>query len=255
MSQTNIQNQNAVRVGSVKLEVGISLASMTNVGALRGVSWKQKGKTDEILFDNAEKIKKFSDGNVFSLIASLCEINWDNIQAMNDGQVTIVNNAGTLQTVVAEAKGTGWTVGVPIRANFKNGSNTIVGAIVVKAGAPTLVLNTDYRTYVADGTNGVAGYTYIVPETAQTLAITFGYTYTPNASKTISFNASGTKVGKYIRITNTDSNGKTQVIVMSGTSNLNPIEITFASDNEANISEMPIELEGTMVNIVDEQVV
>lgn len=255
MSQTIIQNNSAVRVGSVKLEVGINLASMVNVGALRGVSWKQKGTTDEISFDNVDPIKKFSKGDIFALSASLCEINWDNIQAMNDGQVSIVNNPGTLQTVTAEPKGTGWTVGVPIRMDFKNGNNLVVGAIVVKAGAPTLVLNTDYRVYVANGTNGVAGYTYIVPETVQTLAITFGYTYTPNASKTITFNATGVKTGKFIRITNTDSAGKNQVFVMSGTTNINPIEITFASDNEANISEMPIELEGKAVNIVDEQVV
>lgn len=251
--QTNIQNASAIRLGSVKLEVGTSLGSMVNVGALKGVSWKQKGKTDEIVFDNTEKIKKFSDGNIFAIVASLCEIQWDNIQAMNDGQVTVVNNAATLQTVVAEAHGTGWTIGTPIRTTYKNGDNTIVGAIVVKSGVTTLTLNTDYRTYVADGSNGVSGYTYIVPLTAQAGAITFGYTYTPNASKTITFNATGTKVGKYIRITNTNAAGKTQVFTMSGTSNLTPLEISFASDNEANVSEMPIELEGTMVSVVDEQ--
>jgi hypothetical protein len=253
--QTTIQKSTAVRLGSVKLEVGESLLSMVNVGALRGVSWVQKGKTDEILFDNTEKIKKFSDGNIFALKANLCEIDWANIQVMNDGQVEIVSNPATLQTVVAEAHGTGWTIGQPIRATYKNGDNTIVGSIVVKQGATTLTLNTDYRTYVSDGTNGVSGYTYIVPLVAYATAITFGYTYTPNASKTITFNASGTKVGKYIRITNTDSNGLTQVFTMSGTSNLSPIEISFASDNEANVSEMPIELEGTMVSIVDEQAV
>lgn len=251
--QTNIQNAGAIRVGAVKLEVGTSLLSMVDVGALRNMSWKQKGKTDEILFDNAEKIKKFSDGNIFSFVATLCEINWDNIQMFNDGQIVVTNNAGTLQTVVAEAKGTGWTVGQPIRATFKNGDNTIVGSIVVKQGATTLTLNTDYRTYVADGTNGVSGYTYIVPLVAYATAITFGYTYTPNASKTITFNSSGTKTGKYIRMTNVDANGKTQVFTMSGTSNLSPLEITFASDNEANVAEMPIELEGTMVSVVDEQ--
>lgn len=253
--QTTIQKSSAIRVGSVKLEVGSDLLSMVNVGALRGVSWKQKGKTDEIVFDNTEKIKKFSDGNIFSLVATLCEIEWSNIQAFNDGQIVVTNNAGTLQTVTAEAHGTGWTIGQPIRATYKNGNNTIVGSIVVKSGATTLTLNTDYRTYVADGSNGVSGYTYIVPLTAQAGAITFGYTYTPNASKTITFNATGTKQGKYIRITNTDENGKTQVFTMSGTSNINPIEISFASDNEANVSEMPIELEGTVVSIVDEQAV
>lgn len=251
--QTTIQKANAVRTGSVKLEVGASLGAMVDVGALRNVSWLQKGKTDEILFDNVDSIKKFSDGNKFSIKATLCEIFWDNIQVFNDGQVTVVNNAGSLQTVVAEAHGTGWTLGMPIRATYKNGDNTIVGSIVVKAGAGTLVAGTDYRTYVADGSNGVSGYTYIVPLTAQTLAITFGYTYTPVASKTITFNSTGQKIGKYVRITNTDQNGKTQVFTMSATTNISPIEISFASDSEANVSEMPLELEGLMVDVTDQQ--
>lgn len=251
--QTSIQNSGAIRVGSVKLEVGADLGAMVDVGALRGVSWKQKGTTDEILFDNTEKIKKFSDGNVFSLVATLCEIQWDNIQVMNDGQVSITNNPGSSTPVTNEAHGTGWTVGSPIRMNFKNGTNLVVSGIVVKAAGSPLTLNTDYRIYVANGTNGVNGYTYVVPLTAQATAITFDYTYTPTASKTITFNATGTKTGKYIRITNTDENGLTQVITMSGTSNISPIEISFASDNEANVSEMPLELEGTMVSVVDQQ--
>lgn len=251
--QTVIQNQNAIRLGSIKLEVGASLGALVNVGALRGVSIKQKGVTEEVLFDNADGIKKYSDGNVFSFTAKLCEINWDNIQVMNDGQVSIVNNAGTLQTVTDEAHGTGWTVGQPIRLTFKNGNNTQVGAIVVEEDNIALVLNTDYRIYVSDGTNGVAGYTYIIPLTAQTGAITVSYTYTPNASKTVSFNPQGAKVGKYMRITNTDQNGKTMVMTLSGTTNVAPITIAFASDNDANVAEMDIELEGTVSELVDEQ--
>lgn len=253
--QTTIQNNDAIRVGSVKLEIGSSLGSMVDLGALKGVSWTQKGETQEIVFDNVEKIKKFSDGNLFAIKATLGEINWENIQMLNDGQVEIINVAGTLTTVTAEAHGTGWTLGSPIRANYKNGDNTIVGSIVVKAGATTLTAGTDYTTYVADGTNGVNGYTYIVPVTAQTLAITFGYTYTPNASKVVTFNSTGKKVGKYIRMTNYTSDGKALVFTMSGATNISPVEVSFASDNEASVSEMPLEIEGYMIQVTDEQAV
>lgn len=253
MSQTVIQNNNNIKVGSVLLEVGTSLASMVNLGAIKGFKVGGLGVVNKLSFDNVDDISLFSKGNQFKAEFTLGEINWDNIQMLNDGQVVVTSQAGTLQTVVAEAHGTGWTVGQPIAMNFKNGDNTIVGAIVVKAGAPTLVLNTDYRTYVADGSNGVKGFTYVVPLTAQTLAITFGYTYTPYASKTITFNASGKKIGKYFRITNTDQNGKTFVFAMQGTSNVNPIEITFGSDNESSVAEMPMSLEGTAVNIIDQQ--
>lgn len=94
-----------------------------------------------------------------------------------------VSIAASPVTVTAEAKGTGWTQGQPIKLNNKDGDNTIVASIVVKEEASTLVLNTDYRTYVGDGVNGLLGYTYIVPISARTGAITVDYSYTPNAGE------------------------------------------------------------------------
>jgi len=113
--------------------------------------------------------------------------------------------AGSPTTVTAEAKGTGWTVAKPIKLNNKNGANTIVSSIVIKANAVALVLNTDYKTYVGDGTNGELGYTYIVPLTAQTLTITADYSYTPS-SAVIYGNNIGARLGKalIIRATSTD---------------------------------------------------
>lgn len=90
---------------------------------------------------------------------------------------------GSLTAVVAEAKGTGWTIGSPIKVNNKNALNTAVTPLVVKAGITTLVLNTDYTVYVGNGTNGALGFTYIVPVTAQVLAITLDYSYTPASAE------------------------------------------------------------------------
>jgi hypothetical protein len=42
--------------------------------------------------------------------------------------------AGTPVVITAEAKGTGWVVGKPIRLNNKNGANTVVASITIKAG-------------------------------------------------------------------------------------------------------------------------
>lgn len=92
---------------------------------------------------------------------------------------TVTTTAGTPVSVTAEAHGTGWTIGKPFALNNKNGDNTIVSSITVKANTTTLAAGTDYNTYVGDGTNGTKGYTYIVPITDQTLAITANYTYTP----------------------------------------------------------------------------
>lgn len=85
--------------------------------------------------------------------------------------------------VTWEAKGTGWTVGQPIKATNKNWANTQVASLVVKAGWSALTLNTNYSVYVWNWTNGDLGFTYVVPLTTSALAITFDYSYTPNATE------------------------------------------------------------------------
>ena len=55
---------------------------------------------------------------------------------------------GALTAVVGEAKGTGWTIGNPIKLNFKNALNTAVTALTVYANAVALTLGTDYSVYV-----------------------------------------------------------------------------------------------------------
>jgi len=94
-----------------------------------------------------------------------------------------INVASSPVAVTAEAKGTGWTVWTPIRLNNKNGVNTIVSAIVVKAWGSALTITTNYVTYVWNWTNGDLWYTYIVPVTTNALVITVDYSYTPNASE------------------------------------------------------------------------
>jgi hypothetical protein len=124
---------------------------------------------------------------------------------------------------------------------------------VVKQGVTTLTLNTDYKTYVGDGTNGDLGYTYIVPLTAQTNAITFGYSYTPNESKNITFNDSGTKTLKVMRIINTDENSKEFRIDIEDGTNFAPISVDFAGDAEDNVAILAVDFQGNIVEWVDEQ--
>lgn len=251
--QTQIQKDAAIRMGSIVLEVGPTLGSLVNVGALRDISFNQKGESAAIKFDNAQEIKTFRNGSKFSLDATLAEINWSNIAIMNDGQVVVTPVAGVSTPVVNEAKGTGWVQGTPFRLNNKNGANTVVTGIVIKENGVTLVLNTDYRVYVGNGTNGELGYTYIVPLSARTLAITADYAYVPSASKVVTFNENGKMVEKFIRITNTNEAGQTKVYVLSGVTNVAPIEIDFAGDEENEVATLPISLEGYVVSITDAQ--
>ena len=83
--------------------------------------------------------------------------------------------------------------------------------------------------------------------------MTVDYDYTPSASKVVTFSESGKMVEKYMRITNTNENGDTKVYILEGVSNVTPIEIDFAGDEENDVATLPISLEGNVVSITDAQ--
>ena len=253
MSQTAIQNSTAVRKGAVKVEIGSSFASLVDVGALRNPQVNSKAENQAIKFDNVDDLKKFVNGKKIEMTFDLCEINLTNLATLDAGLVALTTVAGTPVAVTGEALGTGWTVGQPIKLAYKNGDNTEVSSIVIDAGGTPLVLNTNYAVYVGDGANGTLGYTYIVPLTANALVLDADYSYTPNASKNITFNDSGAKTVKVMRITNTDENGKEFRIDIENATNFAPISIDFAGDDEEDVAVLPITFEGDIVEIVDEQ--
>ena len=250
--QTTIQKAPAIRKGSVRVLIGNAFNALVDVGALRNPIFKSLVENQAIKFDNVDDLKKFVLGKKAQITFDLAEINLTNMAQFDGGIVSLTVVASSPVAVTGEAHGTGWTVASPIKLNNKNGANTIVSSIVVKAPS-TLTLNTDYKTYVGDGSNGELGYTYIVPLTTQAGAITVDYSYTPNASKKLTFSDSGTKTLKYMRIVNTDENGKEFRIDIENGTNFAPISMDFAGDAEDNVAIMPIDFQGDIVEIVDEQ--
>ena len=253
MPQTTIQKTPAIRKGAVKVEIGDDFASLVDIGALRKPVITSLAENQSIKFDNVDDLKKFVNGKKIQMAFDLCEINLTNMAKLDAGLMTLSTVAGSATPVTNEAHGTGWTQGAPIKLTYKNGANTVVASITVKAGGSSLVLNTDYRVYVGDGSNGELGYTYITPITAQTLAITVDYTYTPNASKKIVFSDSGNKTLKVMRISNTDENGKIFKIDIENATNFSAPTITFAGDDSDDVAVLPISFQGDLVEIVDEQ--
>jgi len=253
MRQTTIQVPEAIRKGSVRVLVGDDFSSLVDVGALRNPIFKSLAENQAVKFDNVPDLNKFVLGTRVQVTFDLAEINFDNMAVLDGGILNLNVVAGTPTPVVAEAHGTGWVIGQPIRINNKNGDNTIVSTIVVKSGITTLALTTDYKTYVGDGTNGTLGFTYITPVSAQVGAITFGYSYTPNASKTLTFNDSGTKTLKCMRLVNTDENSKEFKIDIEDGTNFAPISVDFAGDAEDNVGILAVDFQGNIVEWVDEQ--
>lgn len=253
MPQTTVQQSTAIRKGAVKVEIGDSFSALVDIGALRKPVITSLAENQAIKFDNVEDLKKFVNGKKCQMTFDLCEINLTNLAKMDAGLVTLSTVAGSAVPVTGEAKGTGWVVGKPIKLNNKNGANTQVASIVIKANGTPLVLTTNYHVFVADGTNGELGYTYITPVTANALVITADYSYTPNASKKIVFNDMGTKTLKVMRISNTDENGKLFKIDIENATNFAPIAMTFAGDDEDDVAVLPISFQGDFVEVYDEQ--
>ena len=150
--------------------------------------------------------------------------------------------------VTGEAKGTGWTVGQPIKLTNKDGDNTIVASIVVKEDSVALNLTTDYTTYVGNGTNGELGYTYIVPVTAQTGVITVDYSYTPSATRYSGMNTDFREVPRLlVKITTVaDENGDVDTQYLSDAISSGDVVRSFVDSARAGeVKNTPFEI---MVN-------
>lgn len=158
----------------------------------------------------------------------------DTVELLLNG-INRTDVAGTPTGVTGEALGTGWTVGQPIKLANKNGDDTEVASIVIDADSTPLVLNTDYEVYVADGTNGDLGFTYITPKTAQAGVLDADYTYTPNASEQIEVDSSFTENALFeVKITAT-SDGKDRTISLTPARfeapyNMNFLDVVEAGD-------------------------
>lgn len=253
--QTTIQVNAAIRKGSVRVLVGNSFASLVDIGALRNPVIKMLSENQAVKFDNVADLNKFVNGKRIQATFDLAEINFDNMAVLDGGILNLTTTAASPVAVVGEALGTGWVVGKPIRLANKDGDNTIVATIVIKAAGTPLTLTTNYVTYVGDGTNGTLGYTYIVPVTASAAVLTADYSYTPNASKKVTFNDSGNKTLKCMRLINTDENSKTFKIDIENGTNFAPISIDFATDVQDDVAILPIDFQGDVLEWVDEQAI
>ena len=107
-----------------------------------------------------------------------------------------------------------------------------------------MVLNTDYRTYVGNGTNGELGRTYITAVSTQTAAaFTVDYTYTPNAKRTYTISDLIKAMNYYsFSFENTDENGKKFTLTMPNGYSSGNLEFAFPSDDAADeVLDVPFE--------------
>jgi hypothetical protein len=242
--QQRVINPGAIPIGNVKIEFGNDVSSLASLGTGTGAKFAEKITVNDLISDNGGLVKSQIKEHTCEVSYNMWEFDLDIMQQLRGGVDTYSTVSASATSVSGEAHGTGWTVGTPIKLVYKNGANTIVTEITVKAGGSSLIAETDYNTFVGDGSTGLLGYTYIVPVTVQTLAITVDYTYTPFAAQIIKTGGLTSISSKVVRLTNTNEDGKIFRITIYKAQNSEGISIDFPSDEDTKNWENAVKFIG-----------
>jgi hypothetical protein len=254
MSQTTIQQEKAIRKGSVRIKIGNDFNSLVDIGAIRDPKMTMMVEQQNIEFDNVNDLRQFAEGDKVQFSFVLAEINLTNLAQFDKGLVNLTNVAGTIVNNHSQVVASGdWAYNKFIPFEYQNGDGSAITPDSVTAGTNGLLVSeTDY---FITNVNGVRGIIVKDSATVTTLVqtITIVFDYTPNASKKITFTKIGTKELIVCRIENTDADGKVFKIDFEDVTNVVAPAIDFPADDEAEIATMPMTLEGYVVEITDEQ--
>lgn len=254
-NQTTIQDSEAVRQGSVRVLIGPDFNNLVDVGALREPSFTFMIENQEIPFDNTREMRKFVQGKKVQATFDLCEINLENLQTLDSGHINYTTVAGTLVSGATQQVVDGdWSYNDFIKIENQNhdGSAITVNS-VTGATDGALTEGTDF--YVGTNEHGDYGI-FVIDSTAVTTEsqnLTIDYDYTPAESKKLTFNEDGTKSENVMRIVNTDNNGDEFRLDIEKGTNFTPMSIDFAADDEDDVAVLPIDFQGEVAELVDEQ--
>lgn len=245
MAQTTVQHPETIRFGSGRLEIGKSLDSLVDVGALTGVHFTHDlGDKVTITSDNAGVVLERAGTQTAKVEANLMEINLDTLAVYMGGVSKLETVAGSQKTVTNEEhtlKGTTF-----IRLDHRNGDgNAVTIDSVKKKGGSAAVEGTDYIVAIDSD-----GYTCIARKSGSSViadgsVVQVSYKYTPAAYKRLSFGGLQQLDAAVARITNFDSLGREFSITVYKATADSGIEIEFQADDADETDVVPITLVGT----------
>ena len=245
MAQTTVQHPETIRFGSGRLEIGKSIDSLVDIGALTGVHFTHElGDKVTITSDNAGVILERAGTQTAKVEANLMEINLDTLAVYMGGVSKLETVAGSQQTVTNEEhtlKGTTF-----IRLNHRMGDgNAVTIDSVKKKGGSAAVEDTDYIVALDSD-----GYTCIARKSGSSViadgsTVQVSYKYTPAAYKRLSFGGLQQLDATVARITNYDSLGREFSITVYKATADSGIEIEFQADDADETDVVPITLVGT----------
>lgn len=245
MAQTTVQHPETIRFGSGRLEIGKSLDSLVDVGALTGVHFTHElGDKVTITSDNAGVILERAGTQTAKVEANLMEINLDTLAVYMGGVSKLETVTSSQKTVTNEEhtlKGTTF-----IRLDHRMGDgNAITIDSVKKKGGSAAVEDTDYVVAIDSD-----GYTCIARKSDSSVitdgsVVQVSYKYTPTAYKRLSFGGLQQLDAAVARITNYDSLGREFSITVYKATADSGIEIEFQADDADETDVVPITLVGT----------
>lgn len=245
MAQTTVKHPETIRFGSGRLEIGKSLDSLVDVGALTGVHFTHElGDKVIITSDNAGVILERAGTQTAKVEANLMETNLDTLAVYMGGVSKLETVAGSQQTVTNEEhtlKGTTF-----IRLDHRMGDgNAVTIDSVKKKGGSAAAEDTDYIVALDSD-----GYTCIARKSGSSVitdgsVVQVSYKYTPAAYKRLSFGGLQQLDAAVARITNYDSLGREFSITVYKATADSGIEIEFQADDADETDVVPITLVGT----------
>ena len=199
--QTPVQKTESIRMWSWILKI-----DWVNIWALKW-SWLDVSfLVAQLKFANA-KLPPRKKLDEVKFKAEIVELYLDNL-AKIDWIWDLTNTAWTPVTITDESYWEVWTAYLPIKLKNKNWDNSIITLTTVKAWWSTVTW-TSYTTYIWDWTNWEIWATYLVFKSIQTWEITMTYDYTPNTTKTLTYEDLLKALTLYeVVFENTDENGK-----------------------------------------------
>ena len=263
--QTSVQNPDAIRIGSCKIEVEDypgAFTDMVDVGILKGAKLTVNRQSITIQPDNAPEVDVADQITGAEVTATLHEWTLATLEKLGIGTVTTETGAPVSGKVLNVASGAwGYSQFIPV-------TDQPSAAIASVSGSEdsTLTLDTDYMVITDE--KGVTGIIVLesgnLTTTAQVLTITYGYT--PVVSQTIKLGGKGA-TPKYIavQLTNTNAAGKKYRYRLFRAKLSSNFEHTFTADASGEPAGIPITLtarpdpalpdDENVIQIYDEQAV
>lgn len=245
MAQTTVQHPETIRFGSGRLEIGKSLDSLVDVGALTGVHFTHElGDKVTITSDNAGVILERAGTQTAKVEANLMEINLDTLAVYMGGVSKLETVAGSQKTVTNEEHTLKGTTFIRLDHRMGNGNAVTIDSVKKKGGSAA-VEDTDYVVAIDSD-----GYTCIARKSGSSVitdgsVVQVSYKYTPAAYKRLSFGGLQQLDAAVARITNYDSLGREFSITVYKATADSGIEIEFQADDADETDVVPITLVGT----------